>query len=179
MAHPAQRKFFEMIKDNFPEHFKNVSVIDFGSLDVNGTLKDLFENSKYIGVDIHPGKNVDIVSQAHGLNRATHGIALVDTVVSGEMLEHDEYWYLSLMNMYTLLRPGGLIAISAAGPTRPEHGTRNSGNNEQNLWGTSPDYYKNITKEMIKDFASKVNFKEWSSMYSPNQDDIYFYGIKN
>lgn len=39
MAHPAQRQFFERIKKEFPDYFVNSKVIDFGSLDINGSSK--------------------------------------------------------------------------------------------------------------------------------------------
>lgn len=36
-------------------------VIDVGSFDVNGTLRDLFDNGDYVGVDRVAGPNVDFV----------------------------------------------------------------------------------------------------------------------
>ena len=63
MAHEAQRLFFKNIKDDLPEYFDRVNVVYFGSKDYNGSLKSLFTNSEYIGVDISPGRNVDVVSR--------------------------------------------------------------------------------------------------------------------
>jgi hypothetical protein len=179
MAHPAQRQFFEKVKAKFPENFKSVSALDFGSLDINGTLKDLFEYSDYKGIDIHAGPNVDIVSAADKLNRAENGLNLVDTIVSGEMLEHDEFWFQSLMNMYAMLKDGGLMAISAAGSTRPEHGTKRT-TGDGNLWGTSPDYYNNMCKGKFGEFIDAINSKKpFKDLYlEDNGLDIYFYAIK-
>jgi len=174
MAHPAQRAFFEKVKKKYPDNFYGVRVIDFGSLDVNGSLKDLFENSEYVGVDIHEGKNVDVISKAHEFDSQFK----VDTVVSGEMLEHDEHWLKSLKNMYNQLKSGGLLVFSAAGFSRPEHGTKKT-TGDSNLWGTSPDYYKNITVKMIRDeFLPHYQMTDVHIERSPNGDDIYFYGIK-
>jgi len=170
MAHTAQREFFERVKRLFPESFDNVDVVDFGSLDVNGNLKDLFTNSNYTGVDIVAGRNVDVVSKAHEYNPKTK----YDTVVSGEMLEHDEYWQQSLQNMYRLCKKGGLIAISCAGRGRPEHGTRRTDGNE---WGTG-DYYMNITPEHIMEVYKSDMFEEWYFEENETAHDTYFYGKK-
>lgn len=172
MAHAAQKNFFNTVKATYPHFFTNVSVIDCGSLDVNGSLKDFFTNSEYIGVDIVPGKNVDIVSAIKDLPDTQY-----DVVISGEMLEHDEYWVESLQKMYAMCKLGGLIAISAAGKDRPEHGTtRTTGKSK--LWGTAPDYYMNIEEKHIKQVYKKNMFTDYHTEYNDRDKDIYFYGIK-
>ena len=52
MAHVAQQEFFKKVKEQFPERFKNCSVLDIGSLDLNGNNRYLFEDYTYIGVDV-------------------------------------------------------------------------------------------------------------------------------
>ena len=59
MAHDAMKNFINGIKLRFPFYFKNVRVLDFGSLDVNGNNREFFENVDYVGVDIDEGKNVE------------------------------------------------------------------------------------------------------------------------
>lgn len=170
MAHPEQRKFFEDVKDKFPSYFDGQTVLDYGSLNVNGSLKDLFQNGQYTGIDLISGDNVDIVSLAHSFKGEP-----VDVVVSAEMLEHDEHFEASLDNMYKHLREGGLMVLSAAGLQRAEHGTtRTTGT----VWGTSSDYYRNITLEDVKSFVARCPFKEHVATYNPSQTDIYFWGIK-
>jgi len=169
MAHKEQRDFFQSVKDKFPEYFSNKTVLDFGSLDVNGSLKDLFTDCNYTGIDIVSGKNVDVISTAHEYQGQS-----ADVVTSGEMLEHDEYWKQSLQNMYDKCNPGGLIAISCAGKDRPEHGTRRSDGNE---WGTG-DYYRNIEPKDIKTVYKKEMFSEVHYEENANSKDTYFYGIK-
>jgi hypothetical protein len=39
MAHIDQRKFVEKIKNELPQYFNNIKVIDCGSYDVNGNIK--------------------------------------------------------------------------------------------------------------------------------------------
>lgn len=184
MSHPAQRQFFEQLKAKYPNFFDRVTVLDCGSLDVNGSLKDFFTNSNYTGIDIHPGPGVDIVCKVHEWVNSTR----YDVIVSGEMLEHDEHWDKSLQRMYEMTRPGGLLAISAAGEGRAEHGTaQTDGMNgyagTDGLWGTSPDYYRNITEEMFIDALGIHRllvppFSVWDIEENSVDHDIYFWGLK-
>lgn len=169
MAHTAQQTFFQEVKDQFPLHFKNINVVDFGSKDYNGSLKEFFKDSYYIGVDISPGNNVDFVSKCHEFVTNKK----FETVVSSEMLEHDEYWELSLQKMYNVLKSGGLLAISCAGKDRPEHGTRRT---DGHLYGTTQDYYMNLEPHHFRKVLKEDMFED-SECFDYNQD-TFFYGIK-
>lgn len=169
MAHTAQRIFFDEVRQQMPKYFTKVKVIDFGSKDYNGSLKEFFTDSDYIGVDISEGKNVDYVSKCHEFTTNEK----FDVVVSGEMLEHDEYWRLSLKKMYDLLLPNGLLVISCAGKDRPEHGTRRT---DGHLYGTTQDYYMNLEPEHFREVLKEDMFED-SNCFGYNQD-TYFYGIK-
>ncbi len=199
MAHPEQRQFFERVKHMHPWSFKDVNVLDCGSLNVNGTLRDLFTGGTYTGVDVVAGPGVDVVGKVHefGIKHfSEHDPAeckiLVtpdfDTIVSAEMLEHDPYWRESLQRMYALLKPHGLLAISCAGPGRPEHGTpRTTG--PQAVWTdpANPDYYLNISdKDILDALGVKMNgavdrpFKWWeASSRATWPQDTYFWGMKS
>ena len=174
MAHPAQKEFFRKVKAKHGDHFHKAKVLDCGSLDVNGSLKDLFTNSEYTGVDIAAGKNVDIVSFIKDLDLEDESF---DTVISGEMLEHDETWKDSLKKMYDLTKKGGLLAISCAGEGRREHGTRRT-TGEKHLWGTAPDYYMNLLESHFREVYKDDMFTEVHHEYNPVAFDQYFFGIK-
>lgn len=171
MAHTEQQVFFKSIKDRFPEAFKDVKVIDCGSLDINGSLRAYFDNSEYIGVDIATGRGVDMVCKIHELPFKE----AFDTVVSAEMLEHDEYWRDSLKKMYAMCKPDGYIVISAAGDGRPEHGTTRTGAH----WGTSNDYYKNILEEDFHEIFLPEMFSIYEISHDRNHGDIFFLGKKS
>jgi len=65
MAHPQQTEFCNRVRLMFPQHFNNVVVLDIGAMDINGNNRIHFTNSKYIGIDIGAGMNVDIVCSGH------------------------------------------------------------------------------------------------------------------
>src|SRR5947208_731921 len=88
-------------------------ILDIGSYDVNGSYKPLFAQPgwQYVGVDLSPGPNVDVVlSSPYQLPMAT---GEADLVISGQAFEHVEYFWLSWLEMARILKPGGQIFLIA------------------------------------------------------------------
>lgn len=85
-----------------------IKVLDVGSLDVNGSLRPIFENCHYTGLDMCPGKNVDVVANAHQL---PFGNDFFDVVLSSSNFEHDEMFWLTFREMCRVVKPGGLVYI--------------------------------------------------------------------
>ena len=173
MAHPEQVWFCGNVKNQFQKHFKNVSVLDIGSLDINGNNRYLFENYTYTGVDLALGPNVDVASRGHLYKSEKQ----FDVVISTECFEHDEYYDLTIKNMYKLLKPGGLFMFTCAAPGRPEHGTTKT-----SQWQSpfTTDYYKNLSEEDVRKIIDVDNlFSEYNFFLRGDVHDLYFYGIKN
>ena len=172
MAHPEQREFCISVRNKFPSYFHNKSVLDVGSLDINGNNRYLFNDCSYIGNDIGSGKNVDLVIPIHKF----YPFYLYDVVISTEMLEHDQYYFLSLKAMLRILKSPGLLIITAATKGRPEHGTINFKPEDSPY---TNHYYRNITKKMLNDGLDfEKNFTEWKCIINHKACDIYFWGIK-
>lgn len=170
MAHKEQIEFCQSIKKQYPNYFFNKKVLDAGSLDINGNNRYLFKRCQYTGVDLGPGKNVDIVCPIHEYDP---GI-LYDFIISAEMLEHDKYYHLSLMKMFDLVKPGGAILITCATGARVEHGTKNR------FPESSPftnDYYCNVPEDDISFYLPENKFSKYHLHAS--LIDLYFFGIKN
>ena len=108
----TMRKFVE---DNDLEDGQ--TVVDIGSLDINGTYRLLFQGSKYIGADIMTGANVDILV---GLPE-WDALENVDAVISGQTLEHIEDIPLFMAGIMRILKPGGLLCIIAPNAGMPHH----------------------------------------------------------
>ena len=185
MAHTEQRNFCKSVKDKYPDFFKNKKVLDIGSLDINGSNRDLFENCDYTGLDVGEGKNVDIISIGHLFNGPDKHF---DTIISTEVFEHDMFYEETIKNVIRMLKPGGLFLFTCGAPGRPEHGTRRCGAfcaplllEVSEEWA---DYYKNLTPD---DFKVIPKFKEtFPDCYFEIKDtdieipsDLYFYGIKD
>lgn len=181
MAHPQQQAFCESVKVRFPQYFSGVMVLDIGSLDINGNNQFLFDaESLYLGIDVAPGSNVDIVCPTHelGLPEATF-----DTLISTECLEHDRHWMKSLQNAIRMLRPGGLLLVTCATTGRQEHGTRRTTPQDAPLlagiddeWA---DYYRNLDENDIRsaiDMESFFQFAEFS--IGEETHDLYLCALK-
>lgn len=176
MAHPDQQKYCKEVKSKFSNFFKNVKVLEMGSLDVNGNNRHLFENCNYIGLDVAEGKNVDIVCVAHEYDAENESF---DTIISTNALEHDMYYELTLKKMVSLLKPGGFLLFSVAN-THGEHGTKRKNPQDSNttkMDETWANYYKNLTPE---DIRKVLNLDEIFSKYKMqiNRKDLTFWGIK-
>jgi SAM-dependent methyltransferase len=180
MAHPEQKAFCEKVKALHPSFFVNRNVLDVGSLDINGNNRFLFDNSTFLGIDVGPGPNVDIVAIAHEF---TAPDGAYDFIVSTECFEHDMHYAKSIQNIVRMLASGGMFLFTCATTGRPEHGTRRSdgGVNAPLLsahddWA---DYYKNLTEQDIRDVidVDKV-FKSYAFEVNDAAHDLYFWGIK-
>ena len=172
MAHPEQMNFCNRIKARFPDDFSGKRVLDVGSMDINGNNRRLFTDCDYTGIDLGPGRNVDVVCPAH------EHTGRYDTIISTEAFEHDPYLEKSLDHIVShLLRPGGLFVFTCAGPGRGEHGTA------EHTPEDSPythGHYCNVSENDIRMLIDlDAHFGE-SYEFSANQHahDLYFVGRK-
>ena len=175
-----ENKWKDDLKRMFPDYFRNVKVLDIGSADINGTNRLWFENCTYVGLDIKPYKNVDVVSIAHEYDAPDGSF---DVVCSTSELEHDMYWDKTIRKMVSLVRSGGMIWF-AAGYKRLIHGTKQynpSDSLTSNLDNEWADYYGGVSIEMVRSVLDlDAIFSKYKIDYSEgnNECDIHFWGIK-
>jgi SAM-dependent methyltransferase len=99
-------------------------VLEVGSQDVNGSPRTVVSPMgprTYWGVDFVAGKGVDLELDCTKLVER-FGVESFDVVISTEMLEHVEHWRESIAAMKAVLKPGGLLVLTARGPGFPYHG---------------------------------------------------------
>lgn len=100
-------------------------VLELGSLNVNGSVRDLFHGDHYVGLDWKEGKGVDIV--ASGWDIPAYD-AEFDVVISTSALEHDPQFWRTLGQVRRVLRPGGYFILTTVSWGFFEH--------------DKPDYYR-------------------------------------
>lgn len=111
---------------------KGKNVLEVGSLNENGSVRNLFEAKDYIGVDMRDGPGVDRVVNAHYLT-AYFALSAFEVVVCTEMLEHDEAFWVSIAEMGLVLRRGGFLILTMRGNGFPHHAYPND------YWRFMPD----------------------------------------
>jgi SAM-dependent methyltransferase len=95
-----------------------VDTLEIGSRNINGTPRGFFTGA-YIGIDMIDGPDVDLVAFADALPFPD---ASFDCVVCTEMLEHDPTPWLTLPEIARVLRPDGVVILTARGIGYPLHG---------------------------------------------------------
>ncbi len=107
------------------EEFDGKEVLEVGSRYVNGSIRPVVEKfcnpKRYVGVDIEPGKYVDIVLPVEDA-LDYFGENSFDVIISTETLEHIRDWRKAINNMKLLLRPGGYLYITTRSRGFKYHG---------------------------------------------------------
>lgn len=171
MSHVEQQNFVSSVKDKFPEYFNRKRVLEVGSWNVNGTVRDFFTNCDYVGIDLAEGKDVDVVCAGHTYKNEIP----FDVSISCECFEHNKYWLETFINMISHVNKDGLIVMTCATTGRLEHGTSTCAPECSMSMGEFGDYYKNLTEE---DFTSNIDMNFWFSVWEFKVEgfDLYFWG---
>lgn len=109
------KKFYKKyLKDNL----KNKKVLDIGSYDVNGSVKPIFAEAQYLGLDMQAGPNVDMICNSHNINLPDESF---DVILSTSCFEHDEMFWVTFLEICRLVKPQGYIYINkpSAGEYHP------------------------------------------------------------
>jgi SAM-dependent methyltransferase len=97
-------------------------VLDLGSTEMGACYRPIFEDRTrfdYVGVDLAPGPNVNVVlNDAYAWREIETGS--VDVLISGQVLEHVQFFWITALEVARVLRPGGLACIIAPS-AGPEH----------------------------------------------------------
>jgi SAM-dependent methyltransferase len=173
VSHNEQLQFVASVRRQHPEAFRGVKVLEMGSLDINGSVRQFFEDCDYTGVDLGEGPGVDLVCDGADLPLV---LGPFDTVISCEMFEHNIRWADTWRHMFELCRPGGLMLFTCATTGRPEHGTARTSPADAPF---TNNYYGNLTAE---DFQQRFNFGSSFSDYKFTVNrahrDLQFVGVK-
>ena len=150
MAHEYQKQFTKKVKDTNPLFFSNKKVLEVGSLDINGSMREFFEECEYIGLDVGSGRGVDVVCSGHEYDASDDTF---DVTLSTECFEHNPYWAETFANMVRLTKSGGLVFFTCATTGRPEHGTSRTTPQDSPLTINNMkwDYYLNLEENDFRD----------------------------
>ena len=100
---------------------KPLVMFDLGRQDIRGSYRSIFDRPpwQYVGVDIVPGKNVDVfVRDAYRCRELKANS--VDVLISGQTFEHTEFFWETAEEIARILKPNGLCCVIASW-TGPVH----------------------------------------------------------
>lgn len=110
------------------EHFnkKGVRILEIGSRVVTGSnFSTYFPDADYVGFDIYPGNNVDIIGDAHKLSSYFSADEKFDLIYSSAVFEHLAMPWIAANEIIKLLKVGGYVFIethySFSAHERPWH----------------------------------------------------------
>jgi len=112
MCHPSCLSFVARAIQR--EEIENKRVLEIGSFNINGSARsivELLKPSKYIGIDIKKGKDVDVVCNIEDIIDR-FGAESFDVVLTTELLEHVKNWKLAVSNIKRVLKKNGIVIIT-------------------------------------------------------------------
>jgi hypothetical protein len=119
-------------------------IVEIGARNVNGSVRYLFPDSRFLGVDIAPGPGVDIVADGATVTVAEPAAVVVTT----EVLEHTAQAPAICANAHRLLMSGGVLIVTCAGIGRAPHSAVDG-------WELRDgEYYQNVSREMLADWLA-------------------------
>ena len=139
---------------------RELSVLEIGSMDVNGTIRGCF-TGPYVGIDFIDGPSVDVVMNAHDLQFPDNHF---DVVACMEMLEHDSAFWITLAEVARVLKSGGHFLMTTRGNGFAEHG--------------HPDDYWRFMRNSGPLIAELASCKVVSSEEDPYAPGIFVHGMR-
>jgi SAM-dependent methyltransferase len=98
-------------------------VVEVGSRDINGSIRELVDAATYVGIDLEPGPGVDVVADC----RFWEPPWPASLVVCCEVLEHADDPAAVVKACIGYLKVGGRLVVTCAGPGRVPHSGHDGG----------------------------------------------------
>jgi SAM-dependent methyltransferase len=142
-----------------------LNILDLGSQDVNGSYRALFENAswKYVGLDMAAGKNVDVVLRTPYIWKEVPSNS-ADVVVSGQAFEHIQFFWITMLEIARVLKPGGICCILAPSGG-PEH------RYPLDCWRFYPDGMSSLAEYAQMELIQVAT--EWGALGYSDESDLW------
>jgi SAM-dependent methyltransferase len=111
--HDTAFSYGQLFYDAYIPKEQNVQIVEIGSQNVNGGLRDIFETpyTNFVGLDFVNGLGVDHVLEDP--YKIPYSDNSVDVILCSSVLEHSEMFWVLFLEMVRVTKPGGLIYINA------------------------------------------------------------------
>ena len=109
--HPTAMQSATAFFQTYASEFVNPTIVEIGSQNVNGSIRDVAPPSNYVGLDFQEAKGVDIVLEDAYTFPLPDNYA--DMIVTSSCFEHSEMFWLTFLEALRILKPRGLFYINA------------------------------------------------------------------
>src|SRR5690349_16942104 len=87
-------------------------IVEVGARNLNGSIRSFAHpDAKYIGVDMEAGAGVDVVVKSGAPLPLQPKSA--DIVVATSVLEHDDFFWITFLDLLKIAKDGGVIYLNA------------------------------------------------------------------
>lgn len=139
-------------------------VIEFGSRNINGSVRSVIFCNRFWGIDLCPGPDVDEVADC-AMWRNSEDPA--DLVVCCEVLEHSPNVEGIVLSAYENLKPGGMFLMTCATYPRKPHSAADGGPLQPG------EHYENVDPDIFRATAQSVGFKVAEMDCHLTRGDLY------
>ena len=128
-----------------------MSVLEFGSRNLNGSVRFMLPVPTYVGVDLYEGPDVDIVGNAATVDLGQQ----FDLVACTELFEHadDDTCAAIIANAHRHLVEGGTFIATMAGIGRAPHSAIEAVPNLQ-----PGEFYRNVDRDLLASWLTAAGF---------------------
>lgn len=150
----STRQWIKKIREQYK--FNAGNVLDIGSLNVNGSVREFFSDAYgYLGIDFRDGKDVDMVMNAHEMIDVFDQ-GQFDTVICLDMLEHDDKFWLTLEGINHVLKEGGYLLIVQPTFNFPLH------RHPKDYWRVGEDVFNDVYFENYEIISLDTVYTKYS-----------------
>ena len=140
-------------------------VCEFGAHDVNGSPRGLFKDCEYTGVDMWPGRGVDWVGKAQDFDGVGY-----DVVITAEAMEHDQGARGQIESAWRVLKPGGILLVTAAAEPREPHRCDGA------LGDMRGEHYANVDPDKLSEWL--IGWNDVTVIHDKTHGDVYARAVK-
>lgn len=175
--HPQAWEF--LARQLNPYRSSALDVLEFGSLNINGSCRELLPAARYYGIDLQSGPGVDEIADATVWQHPTL-YGHFDICLCSEVFEHLRDWPMIVKNAAAHLSDTGIFVSTCASDGRPAHSAKGEGERLsvwQNTHAGHPldevEWYQNVSYEPLVWALKDAGFDHWHIEQNASPGDIY------
>lgn len=148
---------------SFTKGKKFESVLEYGSRNINGSVRDLFDTDDYHGIDLYPGLGVDEVADA-----VEYFVTWpYQCVVCCEVLEHTPMVAGVVRSASVNLKTCGYFVVTCAADPREPHSSIDGGPLQDG------EYYNNVELSLLTDLCRRYQLRVLLARLVRSRGDLY------